>query len=129
MLTTFQVNEVNLDCVTHEFAVGALKETKERVKLVIAKPTYINDNSVQCKYTLYTLVKNLVWSNMIFPCTTLYTGVYRNFMLMFRVERLDTDEIKCSASFLQDFCHSLLLYWVEHLSCHCPCNSLHFCQI
>ena len=39
----FQVNEVNLENVTHEDAVAALKATQERVKLVIAKPTYIHD--------------------------------------------------------------------------------------
>ena len=49
-----QVNDVNLESVTHEDAVAALKATQERVKLVIAKPTYINENSVPppCKYLL-----------------------------------------------------------------------------
>ena len=41
----FQVNESNLENVTHEHAVGVLKATQERVRLLIAKPTYIMNTS------------------------------------------------------------------------------------
>ena len=47
-----QVNEMNLENVTHEDAVAALKATQEHVKLVIAKPTYISesmDHGPPCK--------------------------------------------------------------------------------
>lgn len=36
----FQVNNSNLDNVTHEDAVAALKATQEVVRLTIAKPSY-----------------------------------------------------------------------------------------
>ncbi len=39
-----QVNDVNLENVTHEDAVGALKATQERVLLTIAKPSYLTDS-------------------------------------------------------------------------------------
>ncbi|KAL5004521.1 hypothetical protein ScPMuIL_017977 [Solemya velum] len=38
------VNEANLENVTHEEAVAALKATQEVVRLVVAKPSYISDN-------------------------------------------------------------------------------------
>lgn len=41
------VNEANLDNVTHEEAVAALKATQEVVNLTIAKPSYIPDNVSQ----------------------------------------------------------------------------------
>ena len=36
----YQVNEVNLEKVTHEDAVAALKATSEVVQLIIAKPSF-----------------------------------------------------------------------------------------
>ncbi|GFN91544.1 disks large, partial [Plakobranchus ocellatus] len=38
------VNDINLENVTHEEAVGALKSTKEVVKLTIAKPAYLPEH-------------------------------------------------------------------------------------
>ena len=50
------MNDANLDNVTHEEAVAALKATQEVVNLTIAKPSYVPDNVSQdqvtppCKY-------------------------------------------------------------------------------
>jgi hypothetical protein len=43
----FQVNEANLDHVTHEEAVAALKATQEVVRLTVAKPSYVPDTGSQ----------------------------------------------------------------------------------
>lgn len=40
-----QVNDCNLEDVTHEEAVAALKSTGDVVRLTIAKPTYLPDMS------------------------------------------------------------------------------------
>ncbi|XP_061194420.1 disks large 1 tumor suppressor protein-like isoform X1 [Saccostrea echinata] len=45
------VNDTNLDNVTHEEAVAALKATQEVVNLTIAKPSYIPDNVSQDQAT------------------------------------------------------------------------------
>ncbi|XP_078312483.1 disks large homolog 1-like isoform X2 [Crassostrea virginica] len=45
------VNETNLDNVTHEEAVAALKATQEVVNLTIAKPSYVPDNVSQDQVT------------------------------------------------------------------------------
>ncbi|XP_021376711.1 disks large homolog 1-like isoform X4 [Mizuhopecten yessoensis] len=41
------VNDANLDNVSHEEAVAALKDTQEVVRLTIAKPTYVPQDSVR----------------------------------------------------------------------------------
>ena len=40
------MNEENLENVTHENAVAALKATQEKVRLVIAKPMYFNSDGI-----------------------------------------------------------------------------------
>ena len=37
----YQVNDTNLENVTHDEAVGALKATSEHVILTVAKPSFI----------------------------------------------------------------------------------------
>ena len=39
----FKVNDSNLEDVTHEDAVAALKRTQEVVRLTVAKPSYLPD--------------------------------------------------------------------------------------
>lgn len=56
------MNEANLDNVTHEEAVAALKATQEVVNLTIAKPSYIPDNVSQDQGTP--------------PCKSLYSPPY-----------------------------------------------------
>ena len=52
-LVWFQVNNSNLDNVTHEDAVAALKATAEVVRLTVAKPSYqpepTEEQSPPCK--------------------------------------------------------------------------------
>lgn len=82
-----QVNEANLDNVTHEEAVAALKATQEVVNLTIAKPSYVPDNVSQepatppCKFVmegkafteLYDCLKlvNIAYHNPV----SLFTGI------------------------------------------------------
>ena len=43
-LSVFQVNDTNLENVTHEEAVASLKATQEVVRLLIAKPSFLADS-------------------------------------------------------------------------------------
>ena len=46
-LSIFQVNDSNLENVTHEEAVAALKATQEVVNLTVTKPSYVPDTASQ----------------------------------------------------------------------------------